>query len=105
MSVTYLIEGPVGSGKSTYAMALASRTQGVHIALDEWFASLFSPDRPSGDIMPWYTERKTRLIELIWHHSKAILASGTDVILELANLPLPDCPKRSELRRNVTAFG
>ncbi|MFY0665511.1 MAG: AAA family ATPase [Natronospirillum sp.] len=65
MPDTYLIEGPVGSGKSTYAMALASRTQGIHIALDEWFASLFSPDRPSGDVIPWYMERKARLFGVL----------------------------------------
>lgn len=83
MPVVYLIEGPVGAGKSTYSMVLALRTHGVHIALDAWFASLFSPDRPSIDVMPWYMERKERLIEHIWKHSKTILASGTDVILEL----------------------
>ena len=45
MPTVHLIEGPVGAGKSTYASALARRTNGVHIALDEWFAALFSPDR------------------------------------------------------------
>lgn len=83
MPIVYLIEGPVGAGKSTYSMTLALRTHGVHIALDEWFASLFSPDRPPTDVMQWYMDRKARLIEHIWKHSKTILASGTDVILEL----------------------
>lgn len=83
MSSIHLIEGPVGSGKSTFAAVLASRTNGVHIALDEWFARLFSPDRPSGDFVPWYIERKERLVDLIWRHSQRLLASEKDVILEL----------------------
>jgi predicted kinase len=83
MAVAHLVEGPVGAGKSTYATALASRTGGVHIALDEWFARLFSPDRPAGDFVPWYVERKERLLGLVWQHGQRILASGKDVILEL----------------------
>lgn len=79
----HLIEGPVGAGKSTYAMSLASNGRAIHISLDEWFASIFSPDRPEHDIIPWYLERKDRLIELIWRHSKRLLDSGQGVILEL----------------------
>jgi predicted kinase len=83
MSKVYLVEGPVGAGKSTYASALALQTHAVHIALDEWFALLFSPDRPTGDFVPWYVQRKDRLLVLIWAHARKILASGTPVILEL----------------------
>ena len=83
MPIVRIIEGPVGAGKSTFSGSLATRTGGVHIALDEWFAKLFSPDRPAGDFIPWYIARKERLLGLIWAHSKAILASGSDVILEL----------------------
>ena len=83
MPKVHLIEGPVGAGKSTFAASLAPRVEGVHIALDAWFAHLFSPDRPEGNVVPWYLERKDRLLELIWDHSRRILASGTDVILEL----------------------
>lgn len=83
MPRVHLIEGPVGAGKSTYSAALAGRTQGVHIALDEWFAALFSPDRPGSDFIAWYMQRKERLLDLIWSHSRRVLASDTDVILEL----------------------
>jgi predicted kinase len=83
MPVVHLIEGPVAAGKSTFAASLATRVEGVHIALDEWFAHLFSPDRPREKFVPWYMERKDRLLELIWNHSRRILASNTDVILEL----------------------
>ncbi|MGJ7531009.1 AAA family ATPase [Variovorax sp. GB1P17] len=83
MPSIHLIEGPVGAGKSTYAAALALQAGGVHIALDEWFATLFSPDRPAGDFVPWYIERKARLLDLIWRHAHRVLASGADAILEL----------------------
>jgi predicted kinase len=83
MAKVHLIEGPVGAGKSTFASSLAPRIEGVHIALDEWFVRLFSPDRPEGNFVPWYLEHKDRLLALIWDHSRRILSSGTDVILEL----------------------
>lgn len=102
MSTIHLIEGPVGSGKSTFAAALASRTNGVHIALDEWFANLFSPDRPSGDFVPWYIERKERLVDLIWRHSQRLLASEKDVILELG---LIQRAPRVEFCRKVQDLG
>ncbi|MEQ1596549.1 MAG: ATP-binding protein [Casimicrobium sp.] len=79
----HLVEGPVGAGKSTYCMSLASRISGVHIALDEWFAKLFSPDRPSSDVVPWYLDRKERLLNHIWSHAQTLLASGTTPVLEL----------------------
>lgn len=65
MSRVHLIEGPVGAGKSTFGATLAASSNGVHIPLDEWFATLFSPDRPGGDFVPWYVERKERLLDLI----------------------------------------
>lgn len=83
MTQIHLVEGPVGAGKSTYAGALARRIGGVHIALDAWFARLFSPDRPHAGVMPWYVERKERLVQHIWAHAQALLASGAIPILEL----------------------
>ncbi len=84
MARIYLIEGPVGAGKSTFAASLATRIdRGVHIALDEWFTKLFSPDRPSTDLMPWYIERKARLLDHIWKHVQSLLAGGVVPILEL----------------------
>lgn len=81
--VIHLIEGPVGAGKSTFSAGLAARAGGVHIALDEWFVRLFSPDRPGTDVMPWYIERKARLIDLIWKHALSLCAAGGVPVLEL----------------------
>lgn len=83
MSQIHFIEGPVGAGKSTYARAMAADKALVHVALDEWFARLFSPDRPQEDMVRWYVQRKDRLLELILDHARAILATRNDVILEL----------------------
>jgi predicted kinase len=83
MPKIHLVEGPVGAGKSTYCSALAKRTGGVHIALDEWFAQLFSPDRPNTDVVLWYMQRKARLLDHIWKHALALLAGGATPILEL----------------------
>lgn len=83
MPPIHLIEGPVGAGKSTYAQALATRIGGVPIALDDWFARLFSPDRPATDVMAWYGPRKERLAGHIWAHALALRHAGVTPILEL----------------------
>ena len=79
----HLIEGPVGAGKSTFAKALVAANGGVHIALDEWFARLFSPDRPDTDLLAWYVPRKARLAGLLWDHGVALARAHTFTVLEL----------------------
>lgn len=83
MPILHLIEGPVGAGKSTFAKSLAAHVEAPHIALDEWFAKLFSPDRPATDLLPWYIARKTRLLDQIWRHAQDLLACGMAPVLEL----------------------
>lgn len=82
MNQIHFIEGPVGAGKSTYAKALAKTDGFTHIALDEWFVRLYSPDRPTGNFVPWYVERKDRLIELILSYARTVLATNS-IALEL----------------------
>lgn len=83
MPVIYLVEGPVGAGKSTFCTQLAGHSNAVHLNLDAWFTRLFSPDRPATDVMPWYTQRKARCTEQIWQVAQQILCSGASVVLEL----------------------
>ncbi|NJA04578.1 ATP-binding protein [Methylococcaceae bacterium WWC4] len=90
MAKVYLIEGPVGAGKSTYSKSLAAETNGIYIALDEWFTLLFGPDRPDAEVVTWYLERKDRVLNLIWKHAGALLASGIDVVLELGLIQRAD---------------
>jgi predicted kinase len=85
MGEIILVEGPVGAGKSSYAAALMAHQRALHFNLDDWFVTLFSPDRPEDGRLAWYSERKRRCIEQIWKVAAAAL-NGTDVILELGLL-------------------
>ncbi len=79
----YLIEGPVGAGKSTFARRLAPCVAGVHFELDEWFVALFCPERPNQDIDRWYLRHRERLIDFIWTQSLRLAAVDQSPILEL----------------------
>ncbi len=79
----YLIEGPVGAGKSTYAKQLSQRHNALHLNLDEWMVVLFRPDRPEVDFLQWYNERKQRCVEQIWATALNCNQAGIAVVLEL----------------------
>ena len=53
----HLVIGPVGAGKSTYVRQLVQQhPRAVPLNLDDWMATLFSPDRPvqpDADVMGW----------------------------------------------------
>lgn len=83
MAKIHLIEGPVGAGKSTFAKQLGHREGCSAIALDDWMATLFRPDRPDENVMQWYIERKERCIAQIWRVAEDLLRARNDVILEL----------------------
>ena len=86
----YLIEGPVGAGKSTYAATLGQRNDAVRVNLDEWMATLFAPDSPGPGSWDWYIERKQRCIEQIWNLSTDLLDSHSSVVLELGLIQKAD---------------
>lgn len=83
MATIHLVEGPVGAGKSTFAARLALSRGAPHLNLDEWMATLFSPDRPGDGFMPWYAERKDRCIRQIWDVTCELLDHGISAVLEL----------------------
>jgi predicted kinase len=79
----HLVIGPVGAGKSTFVRQLVQQHRAVPLNLDDWMATLFSPDRPdSADVMVWYVPRTLRCLEQIWKTAEAVLAAGNDVVLE-----------------------
>jgi uncharacterized glyoxalase superfamily protein PhnB/predicted kinase len=82
----HLVIGPVGAGKSTYAIGLAREHAAIRLTLDEWMSGLFSPDRPDSGLVEWYVERAGRCIEQIWRIAEAMLGLGTSVILEIGLL-------------------
>ena len=79
--------GPVGAGKSTYVRELVQQHRAVPLNLDDWMATLFSPDRPSSpdmaDVMAWYVPRTLRCLAQIWKTAEAVLSAGGDVVLEV----------------------
>jgi len=83
LAKVFLVEGPVGAGKSTFSEDLSHKVDAPHLNLDSWMARLFRPDRPTTGIIEWYLERKDRCVEQIWDVALRVLNSKCDVILEL----------------------
>lgn len=83
MATIHLIEGPVGAGKSTYAVGLGYEVAAPRLDLDEWMVTLFRPDRPESNFMQWYLDRKERCLAQIWNVASEIIESGTNCVLEL----------------------
>ncbi|HEU4582172.1 MAG TPA: AAA family ATPase [Polyangiaceae bacterium] len=98
----HLILGPVGAGKSTFALELARRHAGVRLTLDEWMTVLFRPDRPEAGLPEWYIERASRCVEQIWALAQALVASGTAAVLEIGLLQRA---ARAAFYRRVEAAG
>jgi len=102
MPIIHLIEGPVGAGKSTYAMQLSNKQATPWLNLDEWMSTLFSADRPAIGRIEWYVERKARCIEQIWKVANSILNSGSSVILELGLIRRSDRSRFYALLEDTT---
>ncbi|WP_434042627.1 MULTISPECIES: AAA family ATPase [Sorangium] len=98
----HLIVGPVGAGKSTFALRLSREQRAARMNLDEWMATLFSPDRPSTGTMEWYIERTGRCIEQIWRLTERLLEVGSDVVLEIGLIRRDE---RARLYERVDAGG
>ncbi len=83
----HLVIGPVGAGKSTFVRHLVQQHRAVPLNLDDWMATLFSPDRPDtadmADVMAWYVPRTLRCLAQIWKTAEAVLDAGNDVVLEV----------------------
>ncbi len=83
MTLSILI-GPVGAGKSTFAIELCAEQQAVHLDLDAWMARLYGDDeRPPTGRIEWYLERRDRCVEQIWHVAQRMLDVGCSVVLEI----------------------
>lgn len=82
----HLVVGPVGAGKSTFARRLARDERAVRLALDEWMAALFAPDRPETGRREWYVERRRRCQDQMWTVAKATAGAQTNIVLELGLL-------------------
>lgn len=83
MSKVHLVVGPVGAGKSTFAIGLSQRHGALRLTLDEWMATLFRPDRPQENLVTWYAERAHRCVAQILRVAQAALAMDVDSVLEI----------------------
>lgn len=80
----HIIIGPVGAGKSTFALELAAQQRAVRLTLDQWMATLFGDDvRPSIGRIAWYQERTRRCLDQIFELTRQLDAVGTNLILEV----------------------
>jgi predicted kinase len=85
----HFVCGPVGSGKTTYALALAKRIKAVRFSTDEWVARLFGEERPSPCPVEWAVERAERCRTQMWPLAEEIIALDGNTVFDIG-LPLQD---------------
>lgn len=79
----HLIVGNTGSGKSTYANELRTKTNGIVFSIDKWNNTLFLADKKPTDGLDWFLERIERAELLIIDLIQQLENSKTDAILDL----------------------
>lgn len=98
----HLVCGPTASGKSTLARRLAAEHRAVRFAIDDWMHRLFGADRPARMDLAWVMARVARCQQQIWVTSTQVLATGTDVVLEMGLMRAQD---RQHMQTLVAAAG
>lgn len=83
MAAIHMICGPVGAGKTTYAIQLAKELRAVRFSIDDWISELFLPDKPEPLTYEWAVARAMRCERRIVAVSRGILELGTDVIWDM----------------------
>jgi predicted kinase len=98
----YLIVGNTGSGKTTYSIALKSKTNGIIFSIDKWNKTLFLADKKADDGLEWFLERIDRSEKMIMELIKQLESSQTDSILDLG---LSKFEHREKFRKFAEANG
>ena len=75
--------GSTGAGKTTYALELAARVEGVRFSIDEWMATLFWMDSPQPIEPSWSLQRVDRCYRQIWSTAVQVAGCGTPCVLDL----------------------
>jgi len=85
----YLVCGPIGAGKTTFARKLAAQHKAVCFSEDEWLSRLFVPLAPEGllqqpfqDVATWASSKYALCRAQIWSVAKQILDAGGGVVLD-----------------------
>lgn len=90
MATVHLICGAIGAGKTTYAIALASRMRAVRLSIDEWMKNLFVADLTKPHGADWFLQRTARCEVQMWGLAGAIIERGVDVIFDVGPHRLED---------------
>jgi predicted kinase len=85
----HLVCGPIGAGKTTYAIKLAKEQRAVRFSEDDWLAKLFVPEAPK-DLLEqsmqvvgaWATERYQRCRSQIWLICQELLEIDSSIVLD-----------------------
>lgn len=85
----HLVCGPIGAGKTTYAIDLAEKEGAVRFSEDEWLSKLFVPDAPAGlleqpmqVVGAWASEKYMRCRGQIWQVCQQLLKNNVSVVLD-----------------------
>lgn len=92
----HLIVGNTGSGKTTYANKLKSKTGGIVFSIDKWNNTLFLADKKPEDGLEWFLERINRAEEVILNLVTQLQNTNVDAILDLG---LSKLEHREKFRR------
>jgi predicted kinase len=79
----HLIVGNTGSGKTTYAMELKGKNNGIIFSIDKWNNTLFLTDKKPTDGLEWFLERIDRAEEMIMELVIQLENAKIDSILDL----------------------
>jgi predicted kinase len=80
----HFICGPVGAGKTTYAIAVAQRVKAVRFSIDEWVARLYGKERPDPCPVEWMVDRAERCMALIREQADQVIAQSGNTVFDVA---------------------
>ena len=106
----HLVCGPIGAGKTTYAIELAKEKNAVRFSEDEWLAKLFVPDAPEGlldqpmqVVGEWATEKYLRCRGQIWLVCQQLIVNKISIVLDgaAANKTQRDAIRKKAQANNI----
>lgn len=85
----HLVCGPIGAGKTTYALDLAEKERAIRFSEDEWLDKLFVPDAPKGLLAEpmqvvgaWAAPKYDRCRGQIWLVCQQLLNNNVSIVLD-----------------------
>ena len=103
----YLVCGPIGAGKTTYAIELAKEKNAIRFSEDEWLAKLFVPEgllsEPMQVVGEWATEKYLRCRGQIWLVCQQLIANNIPIVLDgaAANKTQRDAIRQKAHKNNI----